>query len=73
MISIVRADDADYKVSFDAIDINTIANNEKMIPDSFISPEGNDVTEEFIKYARPLIMGEREIIFENGIPAHIVR
>ena len=73
MISIVRDDGADYKVSFDAIDINTIANNEKMIPDSFISPEGNDVTEEFIKYARPLIMGEREIIFENGIPAHIVR
>ena len=30
------------------------------------------LTEEFEKYARPLILGTPDIIYENGLPKHIV-
>ena len=48
-----------------------MANIEKNVPDEFISTLNNNVTDEFIKYCSPLIMGEPEIRTENGIPKHI--
>ena len=71
MITMNRVENSNYEVSFSAVDISEIANGEKIVPDSFINADGNDVTPEFIKYASPLIQGERDIIFENGIPAYI--
>jgi len=62
----------DYKVSVSMKNISEIANVENIVPDSFINDKGNDITDEFIKYATPLIMGEQQIIFENGLPVHIV-
>ncbi len=73
MIAMNRADGSEYDISYSALDISNIANSEKIVPDSFINTDGNDVTEEFIKYALPLIQGERNIIFKNGIPAYIKR
>jgi len=29
------------------------------------------MTAKFIKYAQPLIMGEVEVPFENGVPAYV--
>lgn len=48
-----------------------VANLEKKVPDNFIAENGHDVTNEFIDYCLPLIMGEPEIVTENGIPKHI--
>lgn len=73
MIVMKRTDKKRYDVIYTTSDIAEIANNEKIVPDEFISSNGNDVTEEFIKYASPLIQGERKIKFENGIPAYIKR
>ena len=50
-----------------------VANKERKVPDEFISADGNDVTEAFIKYCRPLILGDVEIITEDGVPKHITR
>lgn len=59
--------------TFDVVENNVsdVANLEKKVPDKFISHNENDVTEEFVRYCQPLIMGEPEIITENGIPKHI--
>ncbi len=73
MVTMVREDSEDYKIKYETFDISKIANGEKIVPDEFISPDGNDVTEEFIKYARPLIEGENNIKFKNGIPDYICR
>lgn len=73
MITMLRANEPEYNISYDALDISKIANGEKIVPDSYINEAGNDVTDEFVKYASPLIMGERNIIYKNGIPAHIIR
>ncbi len=73
MVCMVRTSNAPYKIDYECIDINNIANGEKMIPDEFITPEGTDVTEAFVEYARPLIMGENDIKYHDGIPAFIKR
>ena len=69
----IRKSDAPYEISFECKDINTIANGEKMVPAEFITPEGTDVTDAFVKYALPLIMGENDIKYKDGIPAFIKR
>lgn len=62
---------AEYGVKIIENEVSKIANMEKTVPDEFISTLGNNVTEDFIKYCRPLILGEPEIRTEYGIPKHI--
>ena len=52
--------------------IKLIANKEKTLPENFINARGNDVTNAFINYARPLILGEEKIKTKDGIPVHLV-
>ena len=73
MVCMIRKSDDPYEISFECKDINTIANGEKMVPQEFITPEGTDVTDAFVKYALPLIMGENDIKYKDGIPAFIKR
>ena len=73
MVCMIRKSDEPYEISFECKDINTIANGEKMVPNEFITPEGTDVTDAFVKYALPLIMGENDIKYKDGIPAFIKR
>lgn len=73
MVCMIRKSDEPYEISFECKDINTIANGEKMVPAEFITSEGTDVTDEFVKYALPLIMGENDIKYKDGIPAFIKR
>ena len=48
--------------------LSDVANFEKKFPAEWITPEGNNVTEDFIKYAMPLIQGETKLEKENGLP-----
>ncbi len=61
----------DYDVYIVENQVAEVANLEKKVPDSYISTSCNDVTEEFIHYCRPLIMGEPTVETKNGIPLHI--
>ena len=45
-----------------------MANFEKKVPLEWINEAGNDVTQEFIDYALPLIQGETPMEKENGLP-----
>ena len=47
-----------------------VANYEKKVPVEWIVPEGNNVTQDFIDYALPLIQGVPEIPVENGLPRY---
>lgn len=68
-----RISDNPYKICIDTVDVENIANFEKKLPDEFISASGNNVTEKFIRYVYPLIQGEPDTIFKNGLPLHITR
>jgi 6-phosphofructokinase 1 len=45
---------ADYAVSYELIPLDAVAAKTRHMDDAFINAEGNDVTEAFLKYARPL-------------------
>ena len=73
MATIIRDSSNPYKVHYETFDIHNIANVEKKIPLEWIDIENNQMKNEFLEYARPLILGELTPIFKDGLPTHLVR
>ncbi len=55
------------------VQIAGIANAENKVPDEYISKDGNDITDKFIEYAKPLIQGEIAVPMADGLPLHLIR
>lgn len=72
MSAIQRISDDPYQVEIKLSDLSKIANFEKKVPVKWINEEGNDVKEELLTYLAPLIQGEVNIPYENGIPKHFI-
>ena len=60
----------DYGVDIVDVDAYLVANKIKYVPNNFINDKKNFVTEDFVRYASPLINGERVTENEGGIPVH---
>ena len=73
MVTLQRTTDAPYAVEPGFVKIDKVANQVKSVPDTWINEAGNDVTDEMISYLRPLIMGEPEVEYENGLPKYLLR
>ncbi len=71
MMATRRLSENPYTSDVIAVDIKTAANHEKQVPREWINEAGNDVTVDFINYARPLIIGEPKINYVNGIPSYL--
>lgn len=68
MATTLRKKQDKYEAYFDKVKLEVVANSERFLPDSWITPNGIDVTDDFIKYAQPLIGdGWPEIRIENGL------
>ena len=65
-----RSDDP-YTITFEPESVAKIANNTKFVPAEYINCECNGITEACIDYLYPLIQGELDVIYENGLPKHI--
>ena len=48
-----------------------IANAEKKIPAEWINEDGNDVTEEMVRYLRPLIHGKVNVPEKDSMPYYL--
>lgn len=72
MAAIKRISNNPYLVEYVSVPVSEVANHEKKVPLSYISPSGNDVTQEMIEYLKPLIRGEINLKYENGIPRQLV-
>ena len=68
MSVIRRISDVPYEIEYGTAPVEQIANFEKKVPRSWISEEGNDVRKEVLTYLRPLIQGEVETRYVNGLP-----
>ncbi|RHB93982.1 6-phosphofructokinase [Mediterraneibacter gnavus] len=73
MVAFERLDGDDYQIDYVLKDVNVICNQEKCVPATWITADGSDVTEDFIRYARPLIQGEVTVPTENGVPKFAYR
>lgn len=73
MVAFERLDGNDYQIDYVLKDVNVICNQEKCVPVTWITADGSNVTEDFIRYARPLIQGEVTVPTEDGVPKFAYR
>lgn len=71
MMVFKRKDTPEYAVEIDAIDVSNAANLEKKVPVEWINEAGNDITPELYNYLAPLIMGEVNVTYKNGVPHYL--
>lgn len=68
MATILRESDSPYRVRYDKVPLGEVAASARQLPPDWISADGLDVTDEFIRYARPLIGNQwPRIPVENGL------
>ena len=68
MVAFEREAGSAYKCNIKLIGLHEVANKEKKIPDEWITPDGIGLKQEFIDYALPLIQGDTNLPFEEGLP-----
>jgi 6-phosphofructokinase 1 len=55
MSTILRNDGPIYSVRYDKVPLAEVANSERTFPAEWISKDGIDVTDDFVRYAKPLV------------------
>ena len=55
MATVLREPGDIYRVRYDKVRLEAVANSERAFPASWIAPSRTDVTDDFVRYARPLI------------------
>lgn len=74
MISFTRESDAPYSLVCGLEDVDRICNKEKTVPLTWITGEGTDLSEDFLKYVKPLVKGNVQIpADEDGLPRFVYR
>ena len=71
MITIQVTSREPYLVSYNKYDIHEIANVERKVPHDWIINNGTYVSEKYLEYARPLIIGTILPYFAGGLPKHL--
>lgn len=68
MGTILREPSEAYRVRYDKVPLEQVANSERAFPTKWITPDACDVTDSFVRYARPLI-GDAwpDVPLENGL------
>ena len=57
-----------YKCKYSLVNLKLAANTEKTVPLEWITNNGTYISDEFVKYALPLIQGESKAPLEDGLP-----
>lgn len=55
MATILRKPGDIYRVEYDKVPLDKVANSEREFPEHWITDDRSDVTDDFVRYARPLI------------------
>ena len=71
VMAIDRIPGETYAVAFAHHPASSVANGVRKVNPEFCTQEGNQVTDSFCRWLLPLIQGERKIVFQNGLPAHL--
>lgn len=73
MVAFQRKQELSYKVICQLVDVTKICNEEKTVPKDWITEEGSNLSEEFLEYVKPLILGDVAIPMEHGLPKFAYR
>jgi 6-phosphofructokinase 1 len=55
MATILRDPGPIYRVRYDKVPLEQVAASERTFPANWVAPSGHDVTDEFVRYAQPLV------------------
>lgn len=55
MSTVLRAPGPFYSVSYDKVSLEAVANSERKFPQEWLCESGVDVTDDFVRYAKPLV------------------
>ncbi len=69
MVTLLRGDGDQYSCETGLADLAEVANGVKKLPESWINEDGVSMNFNFYKYALPLIQGEVQVPYENGVPS----
>jgi ATP-dependent phosphofructokinase / diphosphate-dependent phosphofructokinase len=68
MATILRKPGAAYKPFYDKVALEKVANSSRFMPPGWITKDGLDVTDDYVRYAMPLIgEGDPQIPREKGL------
>jgi 6-phosphofructokinase 1 len=68
MATILRHPGSEYRVYYDKVPLELVANSERALPRAWIADPGSDVTDDFVRYARPLIgVGWPDVKLAGGL------
>jgi 6-phosphofructokinase 1 len=68
---VVRKSSKPYVWKVGMVSLADVANQEKMLPRDFITPDGFGITAKCRRYLEPLIAGEDFPPFKNGLPDYV--
>ncbi len=68
MVTLLRGDTDHYSCETGLAPLSDIANGVKKLPREWINEDGVSMSNQFIRYAQPLIQGETPVPYENGLP-----
>ena len=68
MVCYARKEGDKYEIEYKLLPLELAANTEKTVPLEWITDNGTNISDEFIKYALPLIQGEAKAPLENSLP-----
>ncbi|HLP09116.1 MAG TPA: 6-phosphofructokinase [Opitutaceae bacterium] len=70
-VILVRGTTDQYSCETALVPLSEIANGVKHLPKEWINEDGVSMNYQFHRYALPLIQGEVQVPFENGLPAFV--
>ena len=68
MVCYARKAGDKYECEYKLLPLELAANTEKTVPVEWITNDGTGISDEFVKYALPLIQGDPECPKEDGLP-----
>lgn len=71
MLTMHRTSQNPYCINVHFSSVDDIANQAKSIPREWINEAGNDVTPELLDYMLPLIQGEPQVKYQEGLPVYL--
>ncbi len=68
MVALMRGETDYYSCETSMVDLREAASTPKTLPANWINDDRTSLSYQFTKYALPLIQGESNVTFENGLP-----
>jgi 6-phosphofructokinase 1 len=70
MMTIERLGNSPYEVRYGNVDVKLCANGVQRFPEKWINADGNGILAQAKEYFLPLIQGQVNVQYEDGIPLH---